>query len=200
MNISKLSSEICQRLNHINQKSLEENVIIEYGMALFLENVSKLLLILAIGFLIGEGKESFIILFTFCMFRLQAGGRHAKNNIGCTLSMLFIWGLSLIASRYVTIGIPALVCIFIIGIAAVLLWVPQSINIGYFTSEATAVSATIARKKVYSFLFLCCSLIVAVIFGSIRMLIVSPIILEILTLIPNHNSLERSGKIEETTC
>ena len=57
--------------------------------------------------------------------------------------MLFIWGLSLTASRYVTISIPALVCIFIIGIAAVLLWVPQSINIGYFTSEATAVSATI---------------------------------------------------------
>ncbi len=143
MNISELSSAICQRLNHINQKPPEENVIIEYGMTLFLENVSKLLLILAIGFLIGEGKESFIILFTFCMFRLQAGGMHAKNNIGCTLSMLFIWGLSLTASRYVTIGIPALVCIFIIGIAAVLLWVPQSINIGYFTSEATAVSATI---------------------------------------------------------
>ena len=194
MNISKLSSAICQRLNHINQKTPEENVIIEYGMTLFLENVSKLLLILAIGFLIGEGKESFIILFTFCMFRLQAGGRHAKNNIGCTLSMLFIWGLSLTASRYVTIGIPALVCIFIIGIAAVLLWVPQSINIRYFTSE------DIARKKVYSFLFLCCSLIVAVLLGSIRMLIVSPIILEILTLIPNHNSLERSGKNEETTC
>ena len=88
MNISELSSAICQRLNHINQKPPEENVIIEYGMTLFLENVSKLLLILAIGFLIGEGKESFIILFTFCMFRLQAGGRHAKNNIGCTLSML----------------------------------------------------------------------------------------------------------------
>lgn len=143
MNISELSSAICQRLNHINQKTPEENVIIEYGM---------------------------------------------------TLSMLFIWGLSLTASRYVTIGIPALVCIFIIGIAAVLLWVPQSINIGYFTSE------DIARKKVYSFLFLCCSLIVAVLFGSIRMLIVSPIILEILTLIPNHNNLERSGKNEETTC
>ena len=90
MNISELLSAICQRLNHINQKTPEENVIIEYGMTLFLENVSKLLLILAIGFLIGEGKESFIILFTFCMFRLQAGGRHAKNNIGCTLSMLFI--------------------------------------------------------------------------------------------------------------
>lgn len=84
MNISELSSAICQRLNHINQRPPEENVIIEYGMTLFLENVSKLLLILAIGFLIGEGKESFIILFTFCMFRLQAGGRHAKNNIGCT--------------------------------------------------------------------------------------------------------------------
>lgn len=89
MNISELSSAICQRLNHINQKPPEENVIIEYGM---------------------------------------------------TLSMLFIWG-PLTASRYVTIGIPALVCIFIIGIAAVLLWVPQSINIGYFTSE------DIARKK-----------------------------------------------------
>ena len=57
MNISELLSAICQRLNHINQKTPEENVIIEYGMTLFLENVSKLLLILAIGFLIGEGKE-----------------------------------------------------------------------------------------------------------------------------------------------
>lgn len=42
MNISELSSAICQRLNHINQKSPEENVVIEYGMALFLENVCPL--------------------------------------------------------------------------------------------------------------------------------------------------------------
>lgn len=182
MNISQFSSEICQNLNHVNQKPPEENVIIEYGLTLFLENVSKLLLILTIGFLIGRGKETFIILFTFCMFRLQAGGRHAKSNIGCTLSMIFMWGLSLMVSRYITIGNQILICIFVICIAAVLFWVPQSINIRCFTSE------DIIRKKVYSFLFLCGSLILSALLCNIRMLIVSPIILETLTLVPSHNT------------
>lgn len=194
MNISQFSSEICQNLNHINQKLPEENVIIEYGLTLFLENVTKLLFILTIGFLIGRGKETCIILFTFCMFRLQAGGRHAKSNIGCTLSMIFIWGLSLTVSRYVTIGIQTLICIFVLCIASVLLWAPQSINIRCFTSK------DIIRKKVYSSLFLYGCLIVSALLCNIRMLIVSPIILETLTLIPTPNNSERSGENEETTC
>lgn len=184
MNISKLSSIICQWLNHINPKPADEYEVIEYGMELFLENVLKLCFILITGFVIGKAKETLVILFTFCTFRLQAGGWHATKNITCTLSMFLVWGLSLIASHYINIGIPPLVLIAVICTAVIIVRVPQSINIKYFTPD------TIIRKKIYSFIFLCSSMIISVFCSNLRMLIAFPIILETLTLIPTNKVLE----------
>lgn len=194
LNISKLSSKICNRLNRINPKTPEEYAVIKYGMELFGDNVTKFCFLIMVGFIIGKVKETFIILFTFCMLRLQAGGRHAKNNISCTLDMILLWGLSLVASRYIVIGIPILVFTFIVCATTIILWVPQSINIKYFTSKV------IIRKKVYSFLLLCISLVISAFCYNIRMLIVFPIILETLTLIPINNISERGVKNEQDNC
>ena len=184
MNISTMSSKLILWLNSINPKSVEETAVIKYGMELFLENSIKLLIISIAGLLIGKGRETLVILFTFCMFRLQAGGRHAKSNIGCTLCMTGIWGISLTTNHYITFSLPILGFIFAICTVEIILWVPQSINIEYFSCKE------IIQKKLYSFTFLFCILLVSALFPDLRGVIISPVILEAITLLPKHKEKE----------
>lgn len=184
MNISTISSKIILWLNSINPKSVDETAVIKYGMELFLGNASKLLIISFAGLLIGKGGETLVILFTFCMFRLQAGGRHVKSNIGCTLCMTGIWGISLTANHYITFSLPILGFIFAFCTVEIILWVPQSINIEYFSRK------DIIKKKLYSFTFLFCILLISALFPDLRGLIVSPVILEAITLLPKHKEKE----------
>lgn len=184
MNISTISSKLILWLNHISPKSAEETAVLKYGMELFLENSIKLLIISFAGLLIGKGKETLIILFTFCMFRLQAGGRHVKSNIGCTLCMTGIWGISLAANDYITFSLPIIEFIFAICTVEILLWVPQSINIEYFSCKE------IIQKKLYSITFLFCILLISALFPDLRGLIVSPVILEAITLLPKYKEKE----------
>ena len=65
MSISQIAVGFCDWLNKINPKSPEENEVIQYGMELFLDNIIKLIAILLIGFILGKGFETLIILSTF---------------------------------------------------------------------------------------------------------------------------------------
>ena len=82
MIISKFSASICCLLNKINPRDEDDNITIQYGVELILDNLLKLLFIQLLGILLGKGVETFVILFVFCTLRLQAGGIHAKNKYG----------------------------------------------------------------------------------------------------------------------
>lgn len=182
MVITRFSAMLCSWLNKINPKSEEENIVIQYGFELILDNLIKLLFIQLAGVLLGKGWETFFILLSFCALRLLAGGVHAKTNIGCSLGMISVWGLSLIASMFIKIDIPYLVLLYIISILIIACFAPRSKNISYFTYSS------IIKRKLFSLLILTFLMIIAFINTGLREIIVCPVTLEVLTLLPKNNT------------
>lgn len=185
MGISKLASGFCNWMNKISPQSPENNQVIQYGLELLLDNIIKFSMIQLLGILLGKGIQTFIILFAFCGLRLHAGGKHAQTGLGCGLSMVLIWAVSLMADMNYTVSIPFLVCTYIISAAIIGFCAPRSINIEYFTSE------TKNKKKLYSILFLTLLMVSAVLCPDIRGLITYPIIIEVLTLLPKNKEKEK---------
>ena len=79
-NISKC---IIENMDKKRKYSLEEKIVIEYGIELFLDSAVKAILYIGVGIIIGRIKETFCALIVWCMIRKQSGGRHAKNNFIC---------------------------------------------------------------------------------------------------------------------
>lgn len=190
MSISKIAVEICDLMDRINHKEPEENKIIQYGLELLLDNVLRFSLVLLIGIIIGMGKETFIILFSFCSLRLQAGGKHAKTGIGCGLSMFVIWALSILGYLFIEIKISLMPYLYIAYVCIVAYCAPRTINIEYFSSK------DIFKKKLYSFIFLTFLMIVSVLYSDLRGLIVYPVTIEVLTLLPK-NKIEKKENDED---
>lgn len=191
MSISKISSEVCKWMNKINYKNPEENEVIQYGLELLLDNVLKFLLIQIIGIVIGMGKETALILFSFCGLRLHAGGVHAKTGIGCTLSMIAIWASSILFNMFFEINIAILSCIYIFCSLLTMIYAPRTINIQYFSSK------DIWRKKVLSLVFLTLLLVVAALNSELRGFIVCPVFIEVLTLLLRNKTNDKERDEDE---
>lgn len=191
MNISKISIKICSWMNHINHRSEEENKVIQYGLELLLDNLLKFLLIEIVGILIGKGWQTLIILFSFCGLRLQAGGKHAKTGIGCGLSMIVIWAISILCDSFYKINLILLGYIYMVCCGIVVLCAPRTINIEYFTLQEKR------KKKLFSFAFLTALLLIAAGIPEIRGLIVYPVILEAVTLLPKNKIKKESNENEK---
>ncbi len=185
MSISKISIAICNWMDKISKKDPEENAVIQYGLELLLDNVLKFILIQIIGIVIGMGKETALILFSFCGLRLHAGGIHAKTGIGCTLSMVIIWASSILFNMFFEIKIAMLPYLYIFCAFLILLCAPRTINIQYFTSR------DIWRKKVLSLFFLTFLLVVAALNPELRGFIVYPVFIEVLTLLLKNKTNEK---------
>lgn len=183
MSISGIAVGFCNWMNKISPKSQDENKVIQYGMELLLDNMIKFALIQFIGIFIGKGFETFIILSSFCGLRLQAGGIHAKTGLGCGISMVLVWAVSLLADNWFNIHISVLPLIFAASTLVILLCVPRTINIEYFSSQDKL------QKKIFSFVVLIVLMALASIFPSIRELIMVPVILEVLTLLPQNKNI-----------
>lgn len=191
MSISKISTEVCKWMNKINNKNPEENEIIQHGLELLLDNVLKFLLIQIIGIVIGMGKETALILFSFCGLRLHAGGIHAKTGIGCTLSMIAIWAASILFNMFFEIKIAILPYVYIFCALLIVIYAPRTINIQYFSSK------DIWRKKVLSLVFLTLLLVVAALNSELRGFIVYPVFIEVLTLLLRNKTNEKEKDEDE---
>lgn len=191
MSISKIAVEVCNWMDKINHKNPEENEIIQYGLELLLDNILKFILIQLIGFIIGMGKETAVILFSFCGLRLQAGGKHAKTGIGCTMSMLAIWATSILCNMFFEIKILMIPYIYVFCASLTILCAPRTINIQYFSLK------DIWKKKVLSLVFLTFLLTVATLNSELRGLIVYPVFIEVLTLLPRNKTNEKEKDEDE---
>lgn len=191
MSISKISLEVCNWMDKINNKNPEENEIIQHGLELLLDNVLKFLLIQIIGIVIGMGKETALILFSFCGLRLHAGGIHAKTGIGCTLGMIFIWASSILFNMFFDIKIAIMPYVYIICALLIVMCAPRSINIQYFSLK------DIWRKKILSLVFLTLLSIVATLISELRGFIVFPVFIEVLTLLPRNKTNEKEKDEDE---
>ena len=85
-----------------------------------MENITKVIVLVFIGIFLHRMKEAFIILFSFCIVRIHAGGIHAKSSLGCTAFMIVVEIGSLIANQYLQVsGVTYLVLGFLSNI---LIW------------------------------------------------------------------------------
>jgi len=182
MIITRFSAVLCSLLNKINPRTEEDNIAIQYGFELILDNIIKLFFLQIMGIFLGRGYETFIILFTFSILRLQAGGIHAKTNIGCSLGMLSVWGLSLIGSIFIKIETSYVILIYAISLIVIFYFAPKGKNINYFTPS------TKLKKKLMSMLILTLFIIIAILNTGLRELFVYPITLEVITLLPVNNT------------
>nr|WP_288829421.1 accessory gene regulator B family protein [uncultured Clostridium sp.] len=195
MFISKFSASLCYLLNKINPRDEDDNITIQYGVELILDNLIKLLFIQLLGILLGKGAETFIVLFVFCTLRLQAGGIHAKTNMGCFLGMLLIWLLSLSGAVTFKLNLLNVLAIYMFSLTVFVCMVPKSKNITYFTHSA------ILRKKITSILLLTLLVLLAIYNENLRELIIYPVALEVLTLLPpNKDVMKGDLKNEEENC
>jgi accessory gene regulator B len=180
MSITKMAVGFCDWLNKISPRDPEENQVIQYGMELFLDNVIKIIVILFIGIILGKGFESVVVLLTFCSLRLQAGGIHAKTNLGCGFSAFLIWAVSILGDIYFDVNVLFLPYIYIVAVSIIICCVPRTINIEHFSSQDKL------RKKINSIVVLTLMMAVAFLNPALRELIIYPVILEVLTLLPKN--------------
>jgi len=180
VSISQIAVDFCDWLNKINPKSPEENEVIQYGLELFLDNIIKFIVILIIGIVLGKGFETLIVLSTFSGLRLQAGGIHAKTGWGCGLSLLLVWGISILGDIFFDIRASFLLYIYAVSVLVILYCAPRTINIEYFSSKDKI------KKKLYSIVVLTLIIVIAFLKVPFRELLVCPVILEVLTLLPKN--------------
>lgn len=180
MSISRIAVGFCGWLNKISPRSQDENKVIQYGMELLLDSVIKLIVILFIGIILGKGFETFVALSAFCGLRLQAGGIHAKTGLGCGLSMLLVWAISILGDMFFDIRVSFLLYIYAVSVLVILCCAPRSINIEYFSSQDKL------KKKLYSIIVLTFIMAIAFLNPLFRELLVYPVILEVLTLLPKN--------------
>lgn len=96
---------------------------IVYGLELIFNSLTKILIIITSGYILGVYPYIVFALFAFSILRLQAGGYHSKSSNGCLIAMLSIIYSSIVIGKNIiipnTVKILILIlCNFIIYIAA----------------------------------------------------------------------------------
>lgn len=158
----------------------DEYQTIQYGMELLLETIFKLIFVMLLGIFLERGFETLIIISVFCGLRSQAGGKHAKSNFGCSACMVLMWGASLLGYLYFKISDIVLFNVFVFSLYIIISYVPRTRYIEYFSKE------TICKKKVYAVFLLTVFIFISFININIRGLFVYPIILEVISLLPDN--------------
>ena len=122
-------------------KRVEEYSVILYGLEVVIENIVKTIILISIGIFFCRLKEAFIIVFSFCVVRIYAGGIHAKYSLGCTAFMVGVEMVGLIFDQFIEIS----------GIYYVILGVLSNILIGMYAPNGSRscdlLEETVKRKK-----------------------------------------------------
>lgn len=155
----KLTNKIRNKMPEIDDERAE---VIIYGLQIIIGEIPKIFITLAIAYLFGVLKLTFITLIALVPFRVCSGGFHLKTHLGCIISTtLYYVGIPLFA-KYIIISqnveyILALV-IWIFGMIMVKLYAPADTeNIPILQKSERK------QKQILSFLMLTVGIIAAII-------------------------------------
>lgn len=160
--------------NPINK---EEQVVIQYGIEVILENVIKYLALLLLGILLHKTGETIIILISFALLRSQAGGYHAETNLGCMLWMVGMWASGIFARQLISISLPVLVPLWGIAVLGIYLFAPSGKRVQLVFDE------NMKRKKRWYSYCITSFLFIAALQPHWRCSIVIPVMIEVLSLV-----------------
>ncbi len=106
----------------------------KYGQILYgLEILHSLLvtyfLLLLLGIITSTLSETFIIIFSFSIFRFYAGGKHFKTKFRCTASMLCLWLFSIFCHHTIVLHSAIVKICYISCFFITLLFAPSDTNV-----------------------------------------------------------------------
>lgn len=99
--------------NKFPDYSKEKLEIIEYGLEGFYLTMSKLIVIFALGFILGKLKKILMLLLFYNIIRFFAFGLHAKKSYQCLIMSLlfFIGGVYICDYMYISLELKAIILI-----------------------------------------------------------------------------------------
>lgn len=139
---------ICKNQNYTNEKKAE----LKYGLEILYLNITKLVILLILSYLIGSLKETLIFFGFYALIRTFAFGLHAKSSLWC-------WIISI--PTFVIIPYLSKIIIFNVYIKIILL-VLCIINFWLYAPADTKKRPLVNKKKRIIFKIL--SLIVCIVY------------------------------------
>jgi Accessory gene regulator B. len=104
----------------------EDREIIAYGLDALISTLINIVIIFAVGLLLGIFAQTVIFLLAFAALRVFAGGYHARTRIGCTATFLVIYLGGMAAMKYTPAAAvkPAAAILALASVGAVFLMAP----------------------------------------------------------------------------
>ncbi|MCL2253987.1 MAG: accessory gene regulator B family protein [Lachnospiraceae bacterium] len=173
----------------------EQFCVIKFGIEVFMDSFLKILGILVLSVLFGQLDKVLIVLLVFCTTKYFAGGAHCESHIGCFLSMAAMCAVSIIlseSSAFLPIWIMALMLTIVI--INIIKYAPMPSLKNPIHNQSV-----LARKRLGS---IACALIVTVIIVfhkdlAVKWLLVTPLLIEAITISPIFNKIKRRKIYEQ---
>ena len=152
-----LTDKIRKEMPDVDDERAE---VINYGLQILLGEVPKFFIMLAIAYLLGIFKLSFITFLILMPYRGASGGVHLKTHIGCIISTCaFYCGTALLAKYIVLSNIAKYILIILLaifGIIMIKLYAPAD------TEDVPIISKKIRKQKqILSYISFVLGLIIA---------------------------------------
>ncbi|RDU24636.1 accessory gene regulator ArgB-like protein [Anaerosacchariphilus polymeriproducens] len=93
-----LALKLTKWMNRFYPREECEQVVIAYGIEVFIDNIFKLIVYMFIAIYLGIVKESILMLLLFAILRKLAGGMHFDKNIVCFL----VTGIFIVGGAYLS--------------------------------------------------------------------------------------------------
>ena len=154
-----LTNKIKAKSPDIDQERLE---IINYGLQLFIGEIPKIFIIIAIAFFLGVGWLTLSAYILILPYRSASGGFHLKTHIGCIIgSTIFFCGNAMISK---TITLEPIYRILLIGITFIFSIIMIKLYAPADTENVPIISKKERKKKqIISYITMTLTLIAAII-------------------------------------
>ena len=145
----------------------ERAEVIKYGIELIIGEIPKILLLFAIGFVLGIGKLTFFSFLLLLPYKSVSGGFHLKTHIGCIVMTPLVYCGTVFLSKYLIITnvLARYIFIFstwIFGMIMVKLYAPADTeNVPIISKKERK------KKKILSYITLTILMILSVIIPDI---------------------------------
>ncbi|MFT8759517.1 MAG: accessory gene regulator B family protein [Oenococcus oeni] len=100
---------------------------LEYGLSVLILNITKMTAVFFLAFLMKDFKISFMSFIFFSMLRVNIFGRHASNNVICTLETCGLFVLLPIFIAHVFNG-AAFIIIMLLAVVLIFIFAPRYTN------------------------------------------------------------------------
>ncbi|MBU3176867.1 accessory gene regulator B family protein [Clostridium estertheticum] len=123
--MENLSIKCANKINKYTKKNGLEFEKMKLGIEIFLINISKLLIVISISYILNLFLFTLIIISSFCFIRRTAFGLHAMNSIVCTVVTIAAFVGAPYISKYIMLNNYMVTLLFIISILILYKYAPS---------------------------------------------------------------------------